>query len=545
MKRITSYLLAVGATYVARAAIDADLVPSLPGFAGPLPSKLYSGYLDIPGGKHVHYTFQESTGNPATDPVVLWLNGGPGCSSLEGMFAESGLLLVAGANPFSEPTDPPSLLLNPYSWNNVTSMLYFESPVCVGFSWANEPAVGCPANDTSSAVDNLASLLAFFAGFPEYTPNPFFATGESYAGVYIPQLAKQIVLHNGGGGQPVVQLRGIAVGNGVLGHAWLNPAGTAFSYPRELQVYIPFYRGHALISAGAAAAVAAACPNASDPAPPEACYKAIEAAHDEIGPVDVYNVLRPCGPNSVTRSRGSSSDSDGSEDLRAPYSVLPPRRGESQDDAAATTVDAAAAGAGAGAAGSSSYGTYGPVTCLGGTALAAYLNQPDVQAALHVKADLRPWQVCGGTTGWNYTRTEQDQRLDTYPLLLSNNITVLIFNGDQDACIPHTDNELWTGLFAGATGMVRSAAWHPWISPEDGGVGGYATHWSSPPNPPSPPSPPSSSQPSQPSLPSPLGGGAWANFSFVTVKGAGHMVATYTPAASYTLMTAFFNGQQL
>lgn len=56
-------------------------VTSLPGWTGPLLSPMWSGYVDLPGGKHLHYMFIESMNAPATDPVLLWLNGGPGCSS--------------------------------------------------------------------------------------------------------------------------------------------------------------------------------------------------------------------------------------------------------------------------------------------------------------------------------------------------------------------------------------------------------------------------------------------------------------------------------
>src|SRR5262245_26446908 len=52
---------------------------------------MYSGYLNIPNTqKYYHYLFVPSTGDATTDPVVLWLNGGPGCSSLDGFFYEHG-----------------------------------------------------------------------------------------------------------------------------------------------------------------------------------------------------------------------------------------------------------------------------------------------------------------------------------------------------------------------------------------------------------------------------------------------------------------------
>lgn len=74
----------------------ADKVDSLPGWAGPLPSAQYSGYLDVPlktGGEkniHIHYWLSESENDPSTDPVVFWMNGGPGGSSLIGGLTENG-----------------------------------------------------------------------------------------------------------------------------------------------------------------------------------------------------------------------------------------------------------------------------------------------------------------------------------------------------------------------------------------------------------------------------------------------------------------------
>ena len=89
-----------------RCAIDADEIKALPGWEGDLPSKQYSGYLEVPGdrgSKFYHYWFVESEGNPKTDPVGLWLNGGPGSSSLIGFLTENGGVLLYPARACAHP----------------------------------------------------------------------------------------------------------------------------------------------------------------------------------------------------------------------------------------------------------------------------------------------------------------------------------------------------------------------------------------------------------------------------------------------------------
>ncbi|KAH0619416.1 hypothetical protein JD844_000029 [Phrynosoma platyrhinos] len=104
-----------------------DLITSLPGLPEMPAFQQWSGYLQAGPDHYFHYWFVESQGNPSTDPVVLWLNGGPGCSSMEGLLAENG--------PFHLNTDG-TLYLNPNSWNQVANMLYIESPAGVGYSYS-------------------------------------------------------------------------------------------------------------------------------------------------------------------------------------------------------------------------------------------------------------------------------------------------------------------------------------------------------------------------------------------------------------------------
>ena len=92
-------------------------------------------------------------------------------------------------------TSPPALYHNTFTWNNQTNMLWLESPCGVGFSYCDS-AAGLRHNDTSTAGDNLAALVAFYTAFPELYSSPLYITGESYAGVYVPTLAQAILNYN-------------------------------------------------------------------------------------------------------------------------------------------------------------------------------------------------------------------------------------------------------------------------------------------------------------------------------------------------------------
>jgi len=200
---------------VAQEARESALVQSLPGWAGPLPSPHYSGYLPVDGGtKMLHYYLQEADTGARDKPLVLWMNGGPGASSLIGAFEELGQLVFNRDSAVSG-GGPPELKRNPYSWTTAANVLYLEAPagsaarVCpsparhrpcwctvlpvkchlagaasmavlragmlqtacaagVGFSYCVDSKSQCVNNDTSTASDNHDALVAFLSLFPEY-----------------------------------------------------------------------------------------------------------------------------------------------------------------------------------------------------------------------------------------------------------------------------------------------------------------------------------------------------------------------------------------
>ena len=145
------------------AAVAGDEVTSLPGWSGPLPSKHYSGYfpttLDGTSAGQLHYWLTLSESNPASDPVVLWLQGGPGCSSLFGLLYENGQVHFKADNA----TGLPQLVYNPYAWTQAATMLWLEQPIGVGFSYCEAGAKG-DCSGTNFGLDAYHFFVNFFRG---------------------------------------------------------------------------------------------------------------------------------------------------------------------------------------------------------------------------------------------------------------------------------------------------------------------------------------------------------------------------------------------
>ena len=184
-----------------------DKIVKLPGQPPRLSFQQFSGYVTVDYKKHtaLFYYFVEAETDPASKPLVLWLNGGPGCSSLGvGAFSENG--------PFRPNGE--FLVKNDYSWNREANMLYLETPIGVGFSYSTNTSSYEAVDDEITARDNLVFLQNWYNKFPNYRHRDLYITGESYAGHYIPQLAKLMVEFNKK--QNLFNLKGIALGNPVL-----------------------------------------------------------------------------------------------------------------------------------------------------------------------------------------------------------------------------------------------------------------------------------------------------------------------------------------
>lgn len=147
-----------------------------------------------------------------------------------------------------------TLTANHYSWHLLSHLLFIESPAGVGYSLNTDP--NFEYNDLSTANDNFAALQSFFAGFPEYSGNPFWIAGESYAGKYIPDLAVLIDYNNGAGAGKAINLKGMMIGNGVMSflNGELEKSSIEFMIDHEfIDVdLVPYYRGSCFIDADSA-----------------------------------------------------------------------------------------------------------------------------------------------------------------------------------------------------------------------------------------------------------------------------------------------------
>ncbi|KZT24376.1 serine carboxypeptidase [Neolentinus lepideus HHB14362 ss-1] len=165
----------------------------------------YTGYVDT-GARHLFFYFFESRGAPDEDDVVLWMNGGPGCSSSMGLFMELGPCRVTSSN---------TTAYHPEAWNEKANVFFIDQPVNTGFSYAE---YGEGVTRSEDAAKDIAAFLAiFFAHFPRFQGRAVHLAGESYAGRMVPVFASEIYDQNARllrDGLTPINLTSIMLGNG-------------------------------------------------------------------------------------------------------------------------------------------------------------------------------------------------------------------------------------------------------------------------------------------------------------------------------------------
>ncbi|KAL2460223.1 Serine carboxypeptidase-like 40 [Abeliophyllum distichum] len=252
---------------------EVDKIVTLPG-QPKVNFSQYSGYVtvDPKAGRALFYYFTESE-DPSSKPLVLWLNGGPGCSSIG-----SGAMTELG--PFWVNPDGKTLHYNNYAWNKVANVLFLESPAGVGFSYSNTSS-DYVTGDKRTAADSYTFLVNWLERFPEYKTRDFYIVGESYAGHYVPQLADLILENNKITNQTVINLKGIAIGNAYIDYM-----------DRWTGNYDHFWTS-ALISDEIHQGIISNCNFSSYVTFSKACQEYTDRADKIIGNIFIYDIYAP------------------------------------------------------------------------------------------------------------------------------------------------------------------------------------------------------------------------------------------------------------
>jgi cathepsin A (carboxypeptidase C) len=483
------------------AAIEEDLISSLPLFGKP-PTPQYSGYLDGTDGCdtetngpfcRLHYWYAEAEGGSADKPVVLWLNGGPGSSSVLGLLQENGPLLINATG---------GLMENPWAWTKVANLFVLESPIGVGYSYCANQIKGdvCQNTDKFTASTSRAALLDFFHNkFPELAKNDFFITGESYAGVYIPTLAKEI-LENA----PDINLVGLAVGDPCTDNDAQKNSMDALWYSHKNGL-VPDATFDLLW-------------NQCNLRLPNIMTRDVRMKSQE----ELYlEMMKNPGPEFLSTTECK---------LAFRKFLLSTSRGLSQRWRDMFIDD---------------YSLFAPVTDVEDVFMADYMNRPDVREALHVQeTPIQSWP--SPDQGFDYTKeynacngdAAEDalSMIDFYRKITPKLKSVWVYNGDTDPCVSYEGTR--TAMERVGFPEVDGGGYRPWFYNHSATTLDVLA---------------SKSALFGPDLmvqeTGPQFGGEIVNYehglSFLTVHGSGHMVPQFRPQAALHMLHKLVSFQDL
>ncbi|RDX62259.1 Serine carboxypeptidase 24, partial [Mucuna pruriens] len=340
----------------------------------------------------------------------------PGCSSVAyGASEEIG--------PFRINKTGSSLYLNKYAWNREANILFLESPAGVGFSYTNTSSDLKTSGDNRTEISNfvktaqdaLIFLIRWMARFPQYKYRDFYIAGESYAGHYVPQLAKKV--HDYNKKNPhILNLKGFIVGNAVTDDHY-DGVGT-----------VTYWWSHSLISDQSYKSILENC-NFSEKNTSEKCDDAVNyAVNKEFGNIDQYSIYTPTCPT-------SQNDSTLRQYVRFKGTIL--------------------------------HGISGYDPCTENYA-EKYYNRRDVQEALHANVTNIPykWTACSDVLNKNWKDSEFSI-LPIYQELIAAGLRIWVFSGDTDSVVPVTA----TRFSLSHLNLTIKTRWYPWYS--SGQVGGW------------------------------------------------------------------------
>lgn len=500
----------------ASAEIEADRVTSLPGYvhedgtSKDLPTRHWSGYIEVPieanetsgapaGSAFVHYWLVENSEQKSDAPTVVWQQGGPGGSSLIGLFTEMGPLTLNEQSFKTEAyqqTGVPTVFDNVFSWHTApANFLFVEHPAPTGFSYC-VPAEACVWDDFNQAPVNYQFYVNFFKAYPELAANDLFFTGESYAGVMVPTLALQILDHRTEENRNTApwNLKGFALGNDCPGNQVYTC--TPYSGWRGVKVALDFRFGHGMIPEDLNAEIYEACgdwwgdepfPDGPDmyDEPPAKCKSLLEdpvrpamsVAGDTYQMGGGYHLYDTCSRDMLALHE---------DHMPHPELFSPPATSPYYSN------------------------TAGEYACGQEHASTTWLNLEAVQKAAHVRlVDKKEFQF---STGLEYVKN-WGSLLEEYKTRLLPNFRILQFSGDADPCVPHTGTKRWIDHLQ----LPVETPWHPWTPPDGSMIAGYTQIYA--------------------------GEGIGSTFTYTTIRNAGHMVPRYKPTQALHMFKTFLHAE--
>jgi len=491
-----------------------DLITSLPGLSvdiNDLGYNMFSGYVDVDHTstdgidadiqKQLFYWLYEcDCENADEQPLILWTNGGPGCSGMEGNLVEHGGLWIQSDLTLTQ---------NEYSWNKLANMIYVEQPFGVGFSVpTNGEVVG---GDLNAAMDMDSFLRHFLEKYPKYANNKVIISSESWGGHYMPMTAFQILTNNEKGKTPYINFDGILVGNPYTDY-FENRIG-----------WMEALYGHGLLQQSTYEDWRSLCyEKLPDLENADCSLNYIQSYIDSIS-VDYYALDYPScsliekADDGVTVKSDTIESNTKSPEFRWFQSFLT-RHVETLYSKYENDIDMTAdmkskfQTALSQVKGSSNI----PYIACADEYMAKYFNQADVQEALHVKTDNAVWAMCSDAVYDAWTDSDYYNGMErVYRSILEDfttKIKIVIFSGDDDSVCGTPGTQYWLRNMGFDVDIDYD--WKEWKVDDE--LAGFYTRFLMP-------------------------NTDKSAIHFQTVRSAGHMVPQTQPKKAYRLLERYLN----
>nr|POE86358.1 serine carboxypeptidase-like 18 [Quercus suber] len=410
-------LLLLGLVVAISATNSSTIVTSLPGYSGDLPFTLETGYIGVGDNETVQtfYYFIESQRSPTRDPVMLWMTGGPGCSSIAGFMFESGpITFKLGDYNGSLPT----LKDNPWAWTQSLNIIYMDGPVGAGFSYS-ESLDGYYLDDYEFAAQTHEFLRKWLELHPQFLENQIYIGGDSYSGIPIPMIVQNIVIANEAGTLPLINLSGYVLG---------NPVTDSYT---DTNARITYAHRLSLISDALYESAKNSCDSNYvniDPINYQ-CVSDVAAIDALTSDINLVQILEPYCSNAIPKPN---------EDVESV------RRFLSKVSSPSSTHWCR---------------SYNHMLCY------VWANEKSVQKALGIRPGTKHfWQYCNTTLAY----TKSVTNVVSYHRNLTNaDMRLLVYSGDHDMSIPHIGTQQWIS----SLGLTTDESWRVWSV--DGQTAGY------------------------------------------------------------------------